>query len=55
MLPHLFAILGFAAMCGLWVLVQRRAGAPPGGCGACTCGGGQGKCEREREGAQDGY
>lgn len=42
MLPHLFAILGFAAMCGLWVVLQKKTRAPTGACASCACGAGSG-------------
>ncbi len=51
MLPHLFAILGFAAMCGLWVVLQKKTRAPTGACSSCSCGAGSGK----GDGTGDGH
>ncbi|MBL8733316.1 MAG: hypothetical protein JNN13_13175 [Planctomycetes bacterium] len=53
MLPHLFAILGFAAMCGLWVVLQKKTRAPTGACSSCSCGAGRGDGAGEADG--DGH
>ncbi|MBE7486024.1 MAG: hypothetical protein HS104_39400 [Polyangiaceae bacterium] len=43
---ELFAILGLAAACAVWVLVDRASGCPNRGrCGACSGG----RCSRDAE------
>lgn len=56
MLTHLVAIVGLAALCGLWVVVQRAGRRPDedsgGGCGACGCHGAAGQCQRKAKAAE---
>lgn len=47
-MSYLLAILGLAAVCILWFVLQRASGDPEGlrsgTCGACT---GKGECKRD--------
>jgi len=56
-MEHVFAVLGIAALCGLWMTIQIASGRTcSGSCGACE-GKGSGACKsgsEEEDEADDG-